>query len=49
MIVLLGKRKLVALLFIDLWFGSVCLGLFALPLVVIGRLCSVIVAFPGHL
>ena len=28
---------------------AICLGLFALPVGVIGRLCSVIVALPGHI
>ena len=49
-ITLLGKRKLVALLFFFFFFLGlciVCLCLFALLVDVIGRLCSVIVALPG--
>ena len=44
-ITLLGKTELVALFFFGLWYVStVCHGLFALPLIVIGRLSSLIVA-----
>ena len=43
---LLGKKEVVALFFFDLWLVY---SLFALPLGVIGRLCSVIAVIPGHL
>ena len=42
---MLGKLELVVLLFFSLW----CHDLFALSLGVIDRLCSVIVAHPGHI
>ena len=45
----LEKKELAALLFFGLWLYIVCHGLFALPLDVIGRLCSVIVVLPGYL
>ena len=41
--------RLVALLFFDLCFCTICLGLLALLLSVLGGLYSVIVTFPGHL
>ena len=47
-IYLLGKSELVALFFLGLWLVS-GLSLFALPLGVMGRLCYMIVALPGHL
>ena len=45
-----GKRGLGTLIFPDLICGFciVFLGLFAFPLDVIGKLCSVIVALPGQ-
>ena len=50
MIALFGKRKLAALLLIGLVCGlcNVYNRLFIIPLDVVGRPCSVIVAFPGH-
>ena len=51
-IALLGKRELYALLFVGLQHVCCCRSLFILLLDIIGinaRLCSVIVAFPGHL
>ena len=45
---LLGKRELAALFSSVCGMCTVCHGLFALPLGVICRLCSVIVAIPGH-
>ena len=47
MITLLGKRELVVLPFCG--FCTFCHGLFALPVGVIDRLCSLIVAIPRHL
>ena len=46
-IILSGKWVLVALPFFISGLCTVCYGLFALPLSVIGRLCSV--KLPGHL
>ena len=45
---LAGKKELVAMLFLVCGLCNVCLGLFAFPIGVIGRLHSVIVALPGH-
>ena len=45
----MGKRELVALLFFGFCLCSVCHGLLALPLGVICRLYSVIVAISGHI
>ena len=46
---IVGKRGLVDLPFCGLWLMYCLSCLFALALVVICRLCSVIVAHPGHL
>ena len=45
----MGKRELAALLSLVYGLCTVCHGMFALPLGVIGRLSSVTVAIPGHL
>ena len=42
---LLGKRKLIALFFFGLELVYCLLQFFALPLAIIGRLCSLIVPF----
>ena len=47
-ITLLRKTELVVLIFLSLC-DVFCFSLFALPLGVIDRLCSVVVALPGHL
>ena len=50
MITMLGKRELVALFFFDMWVFVLSVNcLFAFSVGVIDRLCSVIVALPGHL
>ena len=46
---LLGKRELIALLFLAIGLCTVCLALFILSLGVMGGPCSVIVALPGHI
>ena len=48
-ILLLGKRELAVLLHYSFGLCTGYIGLFAFPLGVIGRLCSVIVALPRHL
>ena len=46
---LVGKREFDALHFFGLWFIYHMSWFLTLPVDVIGRICSVIVALPGHL